>query len=128
MQVKLSINSVMSAAADGSGDLGKCQTPGTSGEVSVVMNEGNTRTYRVPNSTNNQTVDLAGLAAVQYIVIKSDKAITLRLNGSHQIPIAVPTGFNYGYLVLSTTGVTALDVSNASGDTAMVVVQLAGDT
>ena len=127
MQLKFQAIPIMSTGADGSGDLGKVQTPGTGYEVSTVMYEGNTRTYRVPNATTNQTVDLAGLASVEHIVVKTDKQITLRLNGTISIPIKPPTGFAFGYLFLSTTGITAMDVSNASGDTAVVVVQLGGD-
>lgn len=127
MQAKLSILSILSSAADGSGDLGKAQTPGTSPEISVVMNEGNTRTYRVPNATVNQTIDLAGLATVEYLIVKTDKKVTIRLNGSESVVVKPPTGFAFGYAVLTTDAVTALDVSNASGDTAVVVIQLGGD-
>jgi len=75
-------------------------------------------------------VDLAGLTAVNYIYVRTNKAITFHITdagGTYDIPVAIPDGFDYGYLSLNTTAVTALAVSNASGSTARLMVVLAGD-
>jgi hypothetical protein len=127
VQHKLQIFSIMSTGTDGSGDLGKLQTPGTSFEVTTAIQEGGTRTYRVINGATNQAMDLAGLASVEFIALKTDKEITIRLNGSESITVKPPTDFSYGYLAVSTESVTSIDVSNSSGDTAVVQVQLGGD-
>lgn len=124
MQLKLQILSTLSSTSAGEKDLGNI--PLTT-ESSSIMNEGSSRLYRVLTGVSNQAIDLAGLAGVNYIVVKTDQAITLRLNGANSIPIAIPTGFAFGWLVLSTTGITALDITNASGETAKVIIQLGGD-
>lgn len=98
-------------------------------EISDTLNEGSTRRYRVADGATNQTIDLAGLTSAQYILIKSSRAVTIRINATDSIPIGIIDGFSYGYLLLSAGdgSVTSMDVSNSSGGTAQVLVQLAGE-
>ncbi len=126
MHLQLSVESKFSADDALGGEMGTLATSLVK-ESTSAFNEGSTRTYRVLTGVSNQTVDLAGLAEVRYIAIKCDVQVTLRINGSESVTIRPPTGFDFGWLVLSTSGVTALDVSNASGDTATLSIQLAGD-
>jgi hypothetical protein len=98
-------------------------------EISDALNEGSTRKYRVADGVANQTIDLAGLASAQYVLIKANRQITVRLNATDSIPLGIIEGFSYGYLLLTAPdgGITAMDVSNASGGTAQVLVQLVGE-
>ena len=98
-------------------------------EISDALNEGSTRKYRVADGVVNQVIDLAGLASAQYVLIKSSRAVVIRLNGSDSIPMGIIDGFSYAYLVLSASegDITSMDVSNSSGGTAQVLVQLAGE-
>lgn len=126
MHLKLALSSVLSSDDAGAGELGTIATPLVK-EATSSMYEGSTRTYRVASGVSNQSLDLAGLAEVRYVAIKSDVTVTVRFNGTESITIKPPTGFEFGWLVFNTNGVTAIDVSNASGDLATLTVQLGGD-
>ena len=104
-----------------------CNIKPSSYEVSDALGEGSSRTYKVPDGTAGSVVDLAGLTEVSYLYVRTNKPITLNLNGSEAIPVAVPDGNDFGYLAMNVTGVTSLTVDNSSGATARVLVVLAGD-
>ena len=99
-------------------------------ETSDALGEGSARTYKVASGVSSQSMDLAGLSEVNFIYVRTNKAITLHVtdgSGTHDIPIALPDGNDYGHFQVNTTGVTALAVSNSSGSTARVLGVLAGD-
>ena len=99
-------------------------------EISDALSEGSGRSYKVANGASSQAVDLAGLAEVNFVYVRTNKAVTFHITdagGTENVDIAVPTGNSYGHLLLNTTGVTALAISNSSGATARVMVVLAGD-
>ncbi|CAB4203432.1 hypothetical protein UFOVP1382_48 [uncultured Caudovirales phage] len=126
MHLKLAVSSVLSSDDAGAGELGTIATPLVK-EATSSMYEGSTRTYRVASGVSNQGLDLAGLAEVRYVAIKSDVTVTVRFNGTESITIKPPTDFEFGWLLVNTNGITAIDVSNASGDLATLTVQLGGD-
>lgn len=99
----------------------------TAYEVSDALGEGNTRTYKVPTGTTNQAVDLGGLSSVNYVHLRTNKTITIRLNGTDEIEIKVLDGMAYGYFSATPSDLTGLDITNASGSTAQVTIILAGD-
>ena len=123
---KLRTISTLSSTSAHDGDNGVVKTPATD-EIRDDMNEGSTRTYRISDGVSNQAIELAGLAAVRWICVKTDQTVALRINGTESITIDKPADFTFGFLSATTSGVTSLDLSNASGSTATVQVQLGGD-
>lgn len=99
-------------------------------EITDALSEGSSRTYKVAHGTAAQTVDLAGLSAVNLVYVRTNRAVTFHITsaaGTENIPMSVPTGNENGHLLLNTAGVTSLAISNSSGATARVMVVLAGD-
>lgn len=102
----------------------------TSYEVADSLGEGSSRTYKVPGNASNQTVDLAGLQEVHFIYVRTTKPVTFHVitaSGTSDIEVSIPDGNTFGHFSLNTRGVTALAISNDSGQTARVMVVLAGD-
>jgi hypothetical protein len=98
-------------------------------EVSDALNEGSTRRYRVADGVANQVIDLAGLTAAQYLFFRTNREVTIQINGTDSIPLGIIDGFAFGYFILTapSAGITALDVSNSSGGNAQLLVQLVGE-
>jgi hypothetical protein len=99
-------------------------------EKTDALSEGSARTYKVANGASSQAVELAGLSSVNFVYVKSSRAITVHLttgSGVQSLPLAVPEGHENGHLLVNTSGVTGISVSNSSGGTARVMVILAGD-
>lgn len=86
----------------------------------LSQDEASFREYEVADATSDETIDLAGVAAVDVLILASDRQITYKLNGS---AITLDAG---GVHVLFGTNVTSLAVSNASGATATLTVGVAG--
>ena len=127
MRLKTRISLSLSSTSAEEEDIARFQ-PGY--ETSDALGEGSSRSYKVLNGVSSQSVDLAGLAEVNFIFVRTNKAITFHITdsgGTYNLPVAIPDGNDFGYLLINTTGVTALAISNASGSTARVVVCLAGD-
>lgn len=99
-------------------------------EISDALGEGSTRTYKVANGASSESVDLAGLAAVNFVYVRSNKAVTFHVTdagGTADVDMAIPDGNSYAHFMLNTTLVTGLAISNSSGAIARVMVVLAGD-
>ena len=98
-------------------------------ETNNTLIEGSTRRYRVAAGATDVAIDLAGLASIQYMVVRTSAAITLKLNGTDSILIGILPGFTSGYLHLTAPsgGITSLTVSNAGAEAASVQIQLAGE-
>jgi hypothetical protein len=99
-------------------------------EISDALGEGSTRTYKVATGAASEAVDLAGLAAVNFIYVRANVSVTFHITdagGTANVDMAIPTGNSYAHLMLNTTAVTGLAISNSSGATARVMVVLAGD-
>lgn len=125
MRLKTKFQSFMSSTTAGEKDLGNEDPAGFSTDDS--MSEAGTHRYVIADSTSNQNVTPAVLAEVKYIFLKTNRKITVRLNGAHSVVVDVLDGFDFGYFMVTTASVTAIDVTNASGSSAAVTVQTAGD-
>lgn len=127
LRLQSRIHSLISSSTAEERDIGNIAP--RSFEISDALSEGSTRKYRVADGTSNQDVDLAGLLSAQYIVVRTTRAVSVRLNGTSTIPVGLVDSFQYGYLMLTAPegGVTSMDVSNSSGGTAEVLVQLVGE-
>lgn len=101
--------------------------PGTSHEICDVFLSGNARQYRIATGVTDQEVDFSGATSPQFVVIKTDKQISIKIDAGQAIPIKPPDGFDYGYFMLSTDDIDTLTITNASGYTATVKVYMAGD-
>jgi len=124
MRIKFKLESYISSTSAGDKDLGNAEW---GYETTDAILEGSTRTYRIADDTENQTVDMSGLSEVNYMVLRTDKEITLRINGTESVTVSVPDDLDFGYMLLTTDGITELDVSNSSGQTATVIIQLCGE-
>jgi hypothetical protein len=125
MRLKTKLVSFLSSTSAGEADLGN-EDPAAY-EIDDNMNEGGTRRYRVPNGTEDQDITPDLLASIRWLFVKTDKAITIKLDGTEVVDITPPDDFDYGYLVLTAAGLTSLTVSNSSGSTAVITTQTAGD-
>ncbi len=124
MRLKLELKSYLSSTSAGEKDLGNVER---GPETTDAMNEGSTRKYRVADGTTNQAIDLGGLAEAKFLLVQTDREVTIRSNGVNEVVVAPPDDFDFGYMLVTTSDITSLDVSNSSGGTAAVIVQLAGD-
>ena len=97
-------------------------------DATVDLQEGSSRTYRVANGASNQAIDLSGLSSCGFVFLRSDKDVTLRLNGTEDIALKKYAGLAYAYCLITLDAITSLDLSNASGAVATVKVLMAGET
>ena len=89
---------------------------------SVSIDEANIRKYEVADSTTDEAVNVAGVAAVDVFAVKSDQAVSYKLNGSSDAVTLDANGFH----ALFGTNITAMTVTNASGSTANIEILMAG--
>jgi hypothetical protein len=101
--------------------------PGTSHEVSDAFLNGNSRHYRVADGTTDQSINFSGITSPQMVALLSDQLISIKLDGGSAIPIKKPSGWDYGYFLLTTDDLDTLTLSNASGYTANVKIFMVGD-
>ncbi len=124
MRLKLKLESYLSTTSAGDEDIGSAEWGYYTADV---LNGLNSRSYKIVTGTDNESLDLAGIVDVRYLLVRSDQNVVLRINGTETLNIYVISGLGYGFLLISTSGITTLDVSNNSGETAKLVVQLGGD-
>jgi hypothetical protein len=128
MRLKLRVSASMSSTTAEEEDLLNLKP--ASYETADELGEGSTRVYKVADGADEQSLNLAGLTTVNFLYLRTNKAITLHVTdagGTNDFPIGVPEGFEYGHFLSTATGVTALAVSNDSGSTAKITAALAGD-
>lgn len=128
MRIKHKSYSALSSTSAGEKDLGN-HDPDVY-EICDVMPEGGSRRYKIAGSAN-LNLDMAGVANGQYIHLKTTRNIVVTVTVSavtRAIPVVVPSGFNFGYFMVTTDGVTAINVANSTSNEVEVTVQLAGDT
>ena len=128
MRTKIRIQAFLSSTTAGENDLAQAEW---GYETCDAMDEGSSRRYRLAPGAVDTVLDLAGLADVRFLMVRSDKEITLKLTTTgpvdNTVKISVPSGFNFGYALLCTQGVIGLKASNAGTDTATMTLLLAGD-
>jgi len=100
--------------------------PGTIHETSDVFREGGPRTIRLASGLTNQEIDFGGIDDVGFILITTDRTISIRRDGGDAMTIDIPDGWDIGYH-LHTGPLESLTVTNASGYTATIKIYLAGD-
>ena len=90
--------------------------------IDLTVNERQNKSIEVATGTTDKEFDLTDITTGRLLYIKSDKAITVKLaTGGTSIPIDAN-----GFMIL-TGSVTTVLVSNASGATATVEVEYAGE-
>ena len=131
MRTKLQLQSFLSSTTAGENDLAQAEW---GYETSDAFEEGSTRRYRLAAGADETVLDLAGLADVRFVMLRTDKEITLTIITpgdpdplENVVKVSVPTGFSFGYFLLCTQGVVGLWGSNAGSDTATLTLLLAGD-
>lgn len=128
MRLKLRISASMSSTTAEEEDLLNLKP--NSYETADDLGEGSTRVYKVANGAASESLNLAGLAVLNFLYLRTSKAITLHVTtaaGTSNLPVTIPEGFEFGHFLSTATGVTALAVSNDSGSTAKITVAMAGD-
>jgi hypothetical protein len=86
------------------------------------VDEWSYRQYEVADETEDETINLTGIAAVDIFYIESDQAVTIKINGSSD---SITIDANAPYLTMG-TNITAATISNESGSTADVKIFIAG--
>jgi len=80
----------------------------------------------IADAVTDQAISLGFVTTVKGLLIESDRAITVKINGSDTgLPIG-HTADEGGALLLTATSVTTLTLSNASGETANIYISLPG--
>jgi len=101
------------------------------------MNEGGTWRTRVADGATDQQINLDNIADAKWLylritpVVETDPSPTLSIKldavGNTPISLTSPTDKKEGMMMLTTTGLSALYVSNASGYAVDLTVSVAGD-
>lgn len=73
----------------------------------------------IATGVSDQAISLGGITTVEAMILKSDFAISLKLNG-------ITTAIACKAFAIRGAAITAITMSNASGSTATVRYQLAG--
>lgn len=125
MRLKLKVLTSLSSTTAEERDMFN-RDPGTLHEVCDVLTEGSSRTIRVATGTVDMGVGFDGMEDVRFLMVTTDREISLKLNGGDGFTVAPPDGWEEGYYLVSGL-VESLSVSNSSGYTATVKVYLAGE-
>jgi len=101
--------------------------PGTLHQITDAVVSGNSRQWKITTGTVDQEIDFGGCSEPNFLMVVSNKQISVKLNGGAAIVVKPPDAFEWGCILLTTDVLDSLTVSNASGYTATVKVYLAGD-
>lgn len=126
VRIRFDIKVTISENPSEANELGKT-TPWVG--VNDQQENGGSWTQTIAAGTVDQLVDLNGLADGTFLAIKTDETIDIKKNASGGEAWTIqPLGVGAleGFFIVSTTGVTALYVSNASAADATVTFMIAG--
>lgn len=89
----------------------------------ITAGEGVRQTLKIPDGTTDGSISLGGVSSGKLLVISSSQAISVKLNGSSS-SLSLDAD---GILVLVGTTITQVQVTNASGSTAVLDIFILGD-
>jgi hypothetical protein len=93
--------------------------PVATGSIPNRSNELSTQVFEIPTGSTNIAIPLGEVTPVLDLLLESDQPLSVNLNTS---TVAIP----FKVLALVDTNITALTVSNASGNLAKLKVTLKG--